>query len=111
MDPARVFDLLPRLKEKFDKPDALAAKENGKWVTYSTDDFINNVNALSYGLLSIGINKGDHIAILANNRPEWHFADYACQQIAAVTVPVYPTISDNDLKFILKDAGVKLIFV
>ncbi len=51
MEPTRIFDLLPRLTEKFDKPDALAAKENlpagqagGKWVTYSTDDFITNVN-------------------------------------------------------------------
>ncbi|MEW6468414.1 MAG: long-chain fatty acid--CoA ligase [Bacteroidota bacterium] len=109
--PTRVFDLLPRLKEKFNKPDALAAKEGGKWITYSTQDFIDNVNLLSYGLLAAGIQKGDKIAIIANNRPEWHFADYATQQIAAVTVPIYPTISENDLKFILSDAEVKLIFV
>ena len=111
MEPKRVFDLLPRLKEKFSKADALAAKEKGKWVKYSTDDFISNVNALSAGLLQIGLNKGDKIALLANNRPEWHFADYASQQIGVVTVPVYPTISDHDLKFILNDAEIKLIFV
>jgi long-chain acyl-CoA synthetase len=111
MEPTRVFDLLPRLKEKFNKPDILASKENGKWVPISTQEFLNNVDQLSYGLLATGIGKGDKVAILANNRPEWHFADYACQQIAAVTVPVYPTISDHDLKFILNDSEIKLIFV
>ncbi|HEY6162904.1 MAG TPA: AMP-binding protein, partial [Bacteroidia bacterium] len=110
-EPTRIFDLLTRLKEKFDKPDILAEKKNGQWVKYSTSDFVYNVNLLSYGLLHIGIEKGEKVAILANNRPEWHFADYACQQIAAVTVPIYPTISESDLKFILNDAEIKLIFV
>lgn len=111
MQPTRVFDLLPRLKANFNKNNAFGAKEKGKWVTYSTQDFIDNVNQLSYGLLATGIGKGDKIAIIANNRPEWHFSDYAIQQVAAISVPVYPTISENDLKFILSDAEVKLIFV
>lgn len=111
LEPTRIFDLLPRLKEKFSKEDALAAKENGTWVKYSTQSFIDHVDQLSYGLLSIGMGKGDKAAIIANNRPEWHFADYACQQIAAVTVPIYPTASDHDLQFILNDAEIKLIFV
>ncbi len=111
MEPTRLFDLLPRLKERYNKPDALAAKENGKWVQYNTQDFLDNVEQLSQGLLAAGIQKGDMIAIIANNRPEWHFADYAIQQVAAVSVPIYPTISENDLKFILKDAGVKMVFV
>ena len=100
----RVFDILPKLQEKYKKPNALAAKENGKWVTYSTQDFIDNVNNLSYGLLNIGIEKEDKIAIIANNRPEWNFTDFAIQQSGAVSVPIYPTISEGDLKFIVSDA-------
>lgn len=111
MQPTRVFDLLPRLKANFNKNNAFGAKEKGKWVTYSTQDFIDNVNQLSHGLLAAGIGKGDKIAIIANNRPEWHFADYGIQQVAAISVPIYPTISENDLKFILSDAEVKLIFI
>ena len=111
MQVTRLFDILPRYAEKFNKPDALAAKESGQWVKYSTQDFIDNVNWLSYGLLALGIPKNDKIAIIANNRPEWNFADYAIQQIAAVSVPIYPTISENDLKFILNDAEIRLIFV
>lgn len=111
MQPNRIFDLLQYQKEHNPKSDALVARENGVWKKYSTDDFIFNVNHLSYALINLGINPKDKIAIIANNRPEWHFADYASQQIGAITVPIYPTISEHDLEFILNDAQVKFIFV
>jgi long-chain acyl-CoA synthetase len=111
MKPKRIFDLLPLLKNKYEKNNALAAKENGKWRTYSTQEFIDNANNISYGLIASGITKGDKIAIIANNRPEWHFADYGIQQTAAISVPIYPTISENDLGFILNDAEIKMIFI
>ncbi len=107
----RVFDILPQLQEKHNKANALAAKENGQWVTYSTKDFTDSVNNLSYGLLNLGIEREDKIAIIANNRPEWNFADFAIQQSGAVSVPIYPTISEGDLKFIICDAKIKYIFV
>ncbi|MBL7884876.1 MAG: long-chain fatty acid--CoA ligase [Bacteroidia bacterium] len=107
----RVFDILPQLKEKYNKPNALAAKENGKWVTYSTDQFIETATNLSYGLLQLGVVAGDKIAIIANNRPEWNFTDYGIQMCGAISVPIYPTISENDLNFILNDAQVKYIFI
>lgn len=107
----RVFDLIPQLLEKYNKTNALAAKEGGKWVTYSTQQFADNVNHLSYGIYNLGIEREEKIAIIANNRPEWNFTDYAIQQCGAVSVPVYPTISENDLNFILNDAKVKYIFV
>ena len=111
METFRLFDLLERYSEKFDKSDALAGKENGNWVTYSTSDFVNYSNYISYGLLELGIQKGDKVAIIANNRPEWNFADMGIIQTGAIDVPIYPTISDNDLKFILNDAEIKYVFV
>lgn len=107
----RVFEIIPQLLEKYNKPDALAAKENGQWVKYSTQQFADSVNYLSYGLLGLGIDREDKIAIISNNRPEWNFADYGIQQSGAVSVPIYPTISESDLNFILNDAKVKYIFV
>lgn len=107
----RVFEIIPQLLEKYNKPDALAAKENGQWVKYSTQQFADSVNYLSYGLLGLGIEREDKIAIISNNRPEWNFADYGIQQSGAVSVPIYPTISESDLNFILNDAKVKYIFV
>jgi long-chain acyl-CoA synthetase len=111
MSVTRIFDILPQMKEKYNKHDALAAKENGKWVTYSTDDFIHSANNLSYGLYNLGLQREDKIAIIANNRPEWNFTDFAIQQVGAVSVPIYPTISEHDLTFILNDAQIKYIFV
>lgn len=111
MSVTRVFDILPQLLEKYNKPNALAAKEKGKWITYSTQEFVDNVNYLSYGLYNLGIEREGKIAIIANNRPEWNFADYAIQQCGAVSVPIYPTISEGDLAFILNDAKIQYIFV
>lgn len=111
MEIKRVFDLLKHYKENNSRPDALVAKENGTWKNYSTDDFVDYVDHLSYGMSNIGINKDDKVAIISNNRPEWNFADYASQQCGAISVPIYPTISLTDLIFIFNDAGVKLVFV
>jgi len=111
MEINRVFDLLPYFLTNNARPDALVAKENGTWKKYSTADFIDYVDHLTYGLSNIGINKDDKIAIISNNRPEWNFADYASQQCGAISVPIYPTISLHDLIFILNDAQVKLVFV
>lgn len=111
MEIKRVFDLLKHYQENNARPDALVAKENGSWKNYSTNEFVDYVNHLSYGLSNIGINKDDKIAIISNNRPEWNFADYASQQSGAISVPIYPTISLHDLIFIFNDAQVKLVFV
>jgi long-chain acyl-CoA synthetase len=111
MKPTRVFELLERQAKLFPKNDALAAKVSGNWKKYSTLDFISEVNALAAGMISAGISPGMRIGIISNNRPEWNFADYASQICGAITVPIYPTISEKDLNFILSDAEVKLIFV
>ena len=83
----------------------------GKWITHSSQDFKNNVDWLSYGLIANGIGLNDKVAIISNNRPEWNFTDLGVLQTGAVDVPIYPTISEHDLKFILEDAEVKMIFV
>jgi long-chain acyl-CoA synthetase len=107
----RLFDLIPRQLDKFSKSDSLSAKENGKWVNYSTQQFKEFANNVSFGLIASGISKGDKIVTISNNRPEWNFLDMGILQIGAVHVPVYPTISENDLKFILADAEAKMIFI
>src|SRR5262249_50671491 len=99
-------------------PDMLAAKENGQWKKYSTGDVKNVVDRFSAGLLNLGISGGDmtaenrdKVAILCKNRPEWVMLDLAVQRIGAILTPIYPTISVNDLEFVLKDAAVKIAFV
>ncbi|HKR03646.1 MAG TPA: long-chain fatty acid--CoA ligase [Bacteroidia bacterium] len=111
MQVTRIFDLLSNQLEKFPKPDALACKANGQWVKYSTQEFKEYADNFSYGLLASGLNKGDKIAIIANNRPEWNFADLGALQAGIIDAPVYPTISETDLKYILNHAEVKMVFV
>ncbi|MGL5888360.1 MAG: AMP-binding protein, partial [Bacteroidia bacterium] len=112
MEVTRVFDLFERYQSLVsDKPDALAGKVNGAWKKYSLKDFIRLSYELGAGLIEAGIKPGDRIGLIANNRPEWNITDFACQFAGAVLVPVYPTISDNDLKFIGEDSELSLIFL
>lgn len=118
MDPKRLFDCLEMHLERAPLPDMLAAKENGSWRTYSTTDIATLVRQLSTGLLRLGIPGSDRsiegidkIAVIARNRPEWIVLDLAIQRTGAVLAPIYPTISPNELQFILNDAQVRYIFV
>ncbi len=111
MENLRLFDLLHNLKQMPPKDDVLAAKENGVWRKYSTQEYIDTVNYLSYAFINIGIQPDDKIGLISNNRPEWNFVDYACLQTGAINTPLYPTISDNDLKHIISDADIKYFFV
>lgn len=107
----RIFDILTNYEAHHAKPVMVAGKAMGKWTNYATDTFISLVNNLSKGLIAKGIRKGDKIALMSANRPEWNFCDFAINQLGAAVVPLYPTLSAQDLSFIIDDAAVKLIFV
>ncbi len=112
MEVSRIFDLLPRYKNSFrPKDDALAGKENGEWIRYSIDQYIEFANNISYAFLKLGIQKGDKIATITPSRPEWNFTDMGILQVGAVHVPIYPTISESDYKYILNHAEVKYVIV
>ncbi|CAN5909882.1 AMP-dependent synthetase/ligase [soil metagenome] len=112
MKVTRVFDLLDFYIDKFgDKQDAFAGKSNGEWKKWSFQTFTDNAHAIAAGLIASGIKRGDHIAILSNNRPEWNMIDFGAQLCGSVLVPVYPTISQADLTFILTDSESKIVFV
>ena len=107
----RLFDLLYFAAEKFENKTALAGKKNGKWVFYSQQDFIDNANAVSSALLNLGVKKGDLIVNISDNRPEWNFLDMGLLQIGAVHVPVFPTISQDELSYILDEVNPKFVFL
>ena len=111
MNVTRIFDLLPHALENFPKEDAVCGKENGVWVHYSITQYIHKAEQIAYGLLQLGIKKGDRIASISNNRPEWNFLDMAIHQVGAVHVSIYPTISEADYQYILNHADVKMVFV
>lgn len=107
----RLFDLISNYQKEFSKEIMVAGRSKNGWKTYSTQEFVEIVDNISKGLLAKGIQKGDRIALMSGNRPEWNFIDFACNQLGVATVPLYPTLSNQDLIYILNDAGAKLLFV
>ncbi len=93
------------------KKDAFSQKENGKWVSLSSQEFVEKSIRLSKGLLKLGVKHGDRIAVIANNRIEWHLTDLAIQQIGAINVPIYSNINAEDYLYILNDCGAKFVFL
>lgn len=112
MEVTRLFDLIDRYEERYAfKDDALVNKINGEWVKHSAKEFIGVVKNVSYGLLELGMQKGDTFVSLSNNRPEWNFIDLGAMCVGGIHVPVYTNLAPADLQFIIKDAGIKYIFV
>ncbi|GAA4378034.1 long-chain fatty acid--CoA ligase [Hymenobacter koreensis] len=111
MDVRRAFDILPYQLEKFPQADCLAAKINGNWEKISTQQLKDQAELVSLGLRKLGIGKDDKVAIISMNRPEWMMADFGISQLGAVSVPMYPSITVEDYRYIFADAGVKAVFI
>lgn len=106
----RTFDLLDRYKHVYaDLPAALGGKESGQWKTYSPQEYVDLSDLVSYGFLALGLKKGDKVATVTNNRPEWNFIDMGLAQIGVVHVPIYPTISIEEYQYILNHCEAKYV--
>ncbi len=111
-EPTRVFDLITHQLACFSKPDALAHKVAGRWKRYSTRQIVETARALAAGLHAVGVRPGDRVANMTEtNRAEWNIIDLAVLQLGAVHVPIYPTLTPDECRFILDDAGARLLFV
>jgi len=111
MDVRRAFDILTHQIAESPKKDALASKIDGQWVPISSQQLQDQANLVSLGLMSLGLKRGDKVAIISMNRPEWMLADFGISQIGATSVPMYPSITVEDYKYIFTDAGVRAVFV
>ncbi|PHN06667.1 AMP-dependent synthetase/ligase [Flavilitoribacter nigricans] len=111
-NPSRLFDFIHYQQAKFPQEKAFNHKVGDDWVHYSTDKIIELANKVSCGLLKLGVQPGDKIALATyKNRTEWVIMDIGMSQIGAINVPVYPTISPGEYEYIFNDAEVKLAFV
>ena len=111
MEIKRIFDLIPYVNTNFQKDIFLAGKVNKEWVTYSIKDYEEITEYFSLGIMKMGIKRGEKVAMIANNRPEWNFIDMGLMQAGVVHVPIYPTISVEDYEYILNHCEPKLIIV
>jgi len=111
MDIKRTFDFLDYALENSPKDDAFSVKRNGKWEKYSTDYIKRQADLFSCGLIELGFKKGDKIATVSNNRPEWNIIDFGMEQIGVVHVPVYPTIGETEYKHVLSHSDAIMLII
>jgi len=107
----RVFDLLQHNLQNFPKPEFISGKIKGEWKKYSTQEFCEVTDLLSRGLTTLGIGKGSRVAVMSPNRPEWNICDYAIMQLGAYQIPLYPTLAEHDIKYIIENAEITIVFV
>jgi len=111
MQPTRLFDFYYYQLEKYPQSDAVCSKVNGEWKKHSIREVIDQANRISKALLKMGIQPNDKIGIISNNRTEWNIVDLGVLQVGAQDVPIYPTASESDYKYIFNDAEIKYCFV
>ncbi|MEH6747162.1 MAG: long-chain fatty acid--CoA ligase [Maribacter arcticus] len=108
----RLFDFPYYQLERNALKEALVSKKEDKWISISTQEYINKANAISRGLLRLGVQPNDKIALISkNNRTEWNIMDIGILQLGAQNVPIYPTISESDYAYVLNHSEAKYCFV
>lgn len=108
----RLFDFPYYQLEKFNLKEALVTKYSGTWVPTSSQHYVDKANKISRGLLRLGVDSNDKVAIIStNNRSEWNIVDIGVMQLGAQDVPIYPTISEEDYQYVLNHSESKYCFV
>ena len=108
----RLFDFPYYQLENYPQEAALVSKVNGTWVKTSTQQYIDQANAISRGLIKLGVKANDKVAIISmTNRTQWNICDIGILQIGAQDVPIYPTISEKDYEYVLNHSESKYVFV
>jgi long-chain acyl-CoA synthetase len=106
-----IADLLPRAAELYGAATAVKFKDGGQWVDRSFEQVREIVRPLAFGLVELGVRKGDRVSILGNTRPEWTYFDFAALSIGAVVVPIYQTNSPEECRYVLDNSDAKVVVV
>lgn len=88
---------------------AMLAPEQGGFREISYKELYSTVHAYAGAIDSLGLKRGDRLCILSENCPEWAFADWACQTLGVVVVPIYPTLPADQAQYIVKDCGAAVV--
>ncbi|HEY0727435.1 MAG TPA: long-chain fatty acid--CoA ligase [Pyrinomonadaceae bacterium] len=110
-EPHTLIDVFNRAARVHNRPDALNYKSGGRWVSISSDEMLARAKDIAAGLYAIGIRHGDRVALLSDSRVEWTLADAGCLFASAVDVPIYPTLTPPQVRYILKDSGSSALFL
>ena len=110
-EPRTLSDIFLRSLSEYDLPDALNYKSEGEWLSISSARMIERCDHIALGLYALGLRKGDRAALLAPNSPEWTLVDAGCQFAGIMDVPIYTTLSDDGVRYILVDSAARVLFV
>ncbi|NUQ22041.1 MAG: long-chain fatty acid--CoA ligase [Gemmatimonadaceae bacterium] len=110
-EPGTIPQLFYAAVEKHDRPDALLFKSGAEWRPISHRALLQRVVRCGRGLRALGVQPGDRVGILSENRPEWAIADYACLSSGVIDVALYPNLPPDQIAYILRDSGATAIFV
>jgi long-chain acyl-CoA synthetase len=110
-EPRTLGDLFKSAAEKFDLIDALNYKSGGEWKRISSRSVIERAGNIGLGLHSLGLRKGDRVAIISANSPDWTLADAGCQLTGILDVPIYTTLAPASIKYIINDSQTRVFFI
>src|SRR5436309_497733 len=106
-----IADLLPRAASMYGPAVAVKYKEGDRWIDRTFDEVVEVVRPLAFGLVTLGVEKGDRVSILGNTRPEWTYFDFAALSIGATVVPIYQTNSPEECRYVLDNSDSKVVVV
>ncbi len=108
-EPATLAELFEYVTRAHQRSDAISYKRDGRWISISSDEVLKRARRIAGGLHSLGVRRGDRVAILSESRPEWTLTDAGCMFAAAVDVPIYPTLTPTQVRYILRDSGARVL--
>ncbi|HET6277235.1 MAG TPA: long-chain fatty acid--CoA ligase [Candidatus Polarisedimenticolia bacterium] len=111
MEVRTLCDIPVQLLAEYRKSDQILYRDGGAWRAIPTQDLCERIRSMALGFRRLGIGRGDRVALLAENRPEWSATDYAILTAGGATVPIYPTLLAEQIRFLLHDSGAKAIVV
>ncbi|HSB29311.1 MAG TPA: long-chain fatty acid--CoA ligase [Pyrinomonadaceae bacterium] len=104
-EPSTLVDVFRQVAKTHPRPDTLNYKHNGQWVSISSDELLARAQKIAAGLYSLGLRHGDRLALLSDSRVEWTLVDAGCIFAGVIDVPIYPTLTPPQVRYILKDSG------
>ncbi len=108
-EPTTLIDVFEYVARVHPRPDTLNYKLNSRWIAISSDEMLRRARHIAAGLYSLGVRRGDRVAILSESRPEWTLTDAGCMYATAIDVPIYPTLTPPQVRYILKDSGARVL--
>ena len=110
-EPTTLVEVFEHAVRTHNRPDAVNYKRGDRWVPISSDELLRRIKNVASGLHSLGVRAGDRVALLSESRPEWTLSDAGCLFAGAIDVPIYPTLTPTQVRYILKDSGARVLIV